>query len=60
MLSVVVDLANSKGTKAGGPGVSVGAHPGIEVAQKDKLFVVGDVLEDDIQVGVEFVFGLRC
>ena len=56
---MVVDLGNSKETKAGGSGVSGGAHPGIKVTQKDYLFVAGDVLDDDIQDGVEFVFGLR-
>ena len=34
----------------------VSAHSGVEITQEVKMFVAGDVLDDVIQAGVEFVF----
>ncbi|KAL7870170.1 hypothetical protein SRHO_G00076670 [Serrasalmus rhombeus] len=60
MLTILVDLANSKGTQTGRPRVMVSTNSGIEVAKEDEVFAAVDVLDDVIQVGVELIFCLRC
>ena len=40
--------------------VVICAHSGIEVAQENKLFIVGDAADDGCEVIVELVIFIRC
>ena len=44
----------------GGPRVVICAHSGIEVAQENDLFIVGDAADGGCEVFVELVFCIRC
>ena len=54
-LSVFIHFAHCKLTKAGGPRVVICTHSGIEVTQKNNLFLAGNVPDDGCKVPVEHV-----
>ena len=56
----LVHFTHAEMSKAGGPRVVICAHYGIEVAQENKLFIVGDSADDGCEVLVELVFCIRC
>ena len=58
-LSILVHFTRTELSVAGGPRVVMCAsctHSGIEVAQENKLFIVGDAADDGCEVLVELVF----
>ena len=55
-LSILIHFTHAELSKAGGPHVVICAHSGIEVAQQNKLFIVGDAADDGCEVLVELVF----
>ena len=59
-LSILVHFTHADLSKAGGPRVVICTHSGIEVAQENKLFIVGDAADDGCEVLVELVFCIRC
>ena len=59
-LSILVHVTHTELYKAGGPRVMICAHSGIEVAQENKLFILGDAADEGFDVFVELVFCIRC
>ena len=59
-LSFLIHFTHAEVSKAGGPRVVICAHSGIELAQENKLFIVGDGADDGCEVLVELVFCIRC
>ena len=59
-LSILVHFTHAELSKAGGPRIVICAHSGIEVAQENKLFIVGDAADDGCEVLVELIFYIRC
>ena len=49
-LSILVHFTHAELSKAGGPRVVICAHSGIEVAQENNLFIVGDAADDGCEV----------
>ena len=60
VLHMLIDLTNSKETRAGGPRGMVCTYSAIKDAKKNKVFVAVDVLDGIVQVGIELVFCLVC
>ena len=58
-LSILVHFTHVELSKAGVPRVAICAHSGIEVAQENDSFIVGDAAEDGGKVLVELVFGIH-
>ena len=59
-LSILIHFTHAELSKAVGPRVVICAHSGIEVAQQNKLFIVGDAADDGCEVLVELIFCISC
>ena len=49
-LYILVHFTHAEQSNAGGPRVVIRAHSGIEVAQENKLFIIGDAADDGCDV----------